>query len=188
MRLIKVTTPQGKGAELAQLALSCGISEVSVHQVTQPVVLALSFGMLTRQWQLVAHGVVAFVVAVVLIGLGGVIVALAADPPMRFEDFVPPIAGLCFSLLVGIAGALGTGDDTGHRQLVGLAAASQLALLPAWFGVSLVFGFTDDVMEKAVSFGGNAAALIIGALATYAILAFRGDFSYSVARRKEYEL
>jgi hypothetical protein len=29
---------------------------------------------------------------------------------------------------------------------------------------------------------------VIGAVATYAVLAFRGDFSYKLARRKEYEL
>lgn len=305
MRLIKVTAPQGKGTELARLAQSCGILEVSVHQVTRhkrgqppetrdvldaqlstpeaktyvdaliqapffnrtdyavevrearsilkrtptreltrpvpapildideelwqythvtssfaarvliaavliaygmvrdnllfviggliflpfmPIVLALGFGTLTRQWRLVGHGLLAFVAAIVLIGLGGVIVAVFADPPMMFDSFVPTVAGLCFSLLVGIAGALGTGDDTGHRQLVGLAAASQLALLPAWFGISLVFGFTESIAEKAGAFVGNATALVIGALATYAVLALRGFYSYGAVRRKEYEL
>jgi hypothetical protein len=109
-----------------------------------PIVLALGFGALTRQWRLAAHALGAFVAATLLITLGGVIVGSLADPPIMFDAFVPPVVGVSFSLAVGIAGALGTADDSGHRQLVGLAAASQLAILPAWLGISLVFGFSDD--------------------------------------------
>jgi hypothetical protein len=65
---------------------------------------------------------------------------------------------------------------------------SRAALLPAWLGISLVFGFSDGVVEKAASSGGNLAALVVGDMATYAVLAFRGDFSYRLARRREYEL
>lgn len=153
-----------------------------------PIVLALAFGALTRQWRLAARALGAFAAATLLIVLGGVVVAWLTEPPILFDSFVSPVIGISFSLAVGIAGALGTADDTGHRQLVGLAAASQLAVLPAWLGISLVFGFSDDVVEKAASFGGNLAALVAGAMATYAVLAFRGDFSYGIARLDEYEL
>lgn len=151
-----------------------------------PIVLALGFGTLTRQWKLVRHALAAFVTAVALIALGGVIVGSLTEPPIAFDGFVPPAVGIGFSLLVGIAGALGTADDTGHRQLVGLAAASQLAVLPAWLGVSLVFGFGSDAGDKLASFGGNLVALALGALATYAVLDIRGDISSKLARRKEY--
>lgn len=153
-----------------------------------PFVLAFGFGALTRQWRLVGHAFAAFVAATALITLGGVIVGSLADASILFDGFVPPPVGVAFSLLVGIAGALGTADDTGHRQLVGLAAASQLGVLPAWFGVSLISGFTDPVGEKLMSFGANFTAIALAATATYAVLALRGDFSYRLARRKEYEL
>jgi len=153
-----------------------------------PIVLAFGFGTLTRQWRLVGHAFAAFVAATALITLGGVIVGSLADASILFDGFVPPPVGVAFSLLVGIAGALGTADDTGHRQLVGLAAASQLGVLPAWFGVSLVSGFTEPLGEKLMSFGANFTAIALGAMATYAVLALRGDFSYRLARRKEYEL
>lgn len=153
-----------------------------------PIVLALGLGALTRQWKLVGHALAAFVAAIALITLGGAIVGSLDDAPILFDDFVPPLVGVAFSLLVGVAGALGTADDTGHRQLVGLAAASQLGVLPAWLGISLISGFAEPLGEKLMAFGANSAAVVLGATATYAVLALRGEFSYRLARRKEYEL
>ena len=92
---------------------------------------------------------------------------------MEFMQFPPVIAGVLLSLLIGIAGAIATADDVGHRQLVGLAAASQVALIPAWFGISLVFGFAESPSEKLMAFGFNSFALILGSAAVYAALAWR---------------
>lgn len=135
-----------------------------------PLVLGISFGTLTRQWTLVAQGLGAFVTATALIAAAGAAVAAVADPPMMFDQFPPMIAGVFFSVAIGIAAALATADDAGHRQLIGLAAASQLALVPAWFGISLIYGFSDDPGEKLMAFGANALALIIGSGAVYAFL------------------
>ena len=86
---------------------------------------------------------------------------------MLFDKFPPLIAGLAFSLMIGIAAALATADDAGHRQLIGVAAASQLALAPAWLGLSLVFGFPESPAEKLLSFGVNVCALIVGGAMIY---------------------
>jgi hypothetical protein len=305
MRLVKVSAPQGKGADLAKIAFSCGISEVAIHQVLQhkrdsqpvprdvvdaqlstpeakafvealvnapfynrkdyaievreprsllkststrditrpvsapildideelwqfthvtysfvmrvliaallvaygmvednplfivggliflpfmPIVLAFAFGMMSRQWRLVAHAAIAFVTGTLLISVGAVVVAAVVDPPMLFDKFPPLAAGLCFSLAIGVAAALGTADDVGHRQLVGLAAASQLAIVPAWFGLSLVFGFSGDLAEKLSGFGVNVVALVAAAVTVYAGLSGSGQVPHRTARRKEYEL
>jgi hypothetical protein len=90
-----------------------------------PIVLAIGFGALTQQWRLAAHALGAFAAATLLIMFGGVVVASLAEPPILFDGFASPVIGISFSLAVGIAGALGIADDTGHRQFVGLAAASQ---------------------------------------------------------------
>lgn len=152
MRLIKITAPRGKGRDLAQLALRCGITEVSLSEAAQH-----------RPDEAPAPR--------------DVVNAELATPQAKAyilsDGFVPPPVGVAFSLLVGIAGALGTADDTGHRQLVGLAAASQLGVLPAWFGVSPISGFTDPVDEKLMSFGANFTAIALAATATYAVLALR---------------
>jgi hypothetical protein len=150
-----------------------------------PLLLAFGFGALTRQWQLAGHAVVAFTVGVLLIFSGGVVVALAADPPILFDKFPPMIAGLAFSLAIGIASSLATADDVGRRELIGLAAASQLGVIPAWLGVSFVFGFDESPAEKLQAFGINLVALIAGALAVYGYMFARGELSHAAARRKE---
>ena len=153
-----------------------------------PLVLAAGFGSLTRQWQLAGHAAVAFVTATLLIVAAAATLALFVEPPMEFDKFPPLVAGVFFSFAIGIAASLGTADDVGHRQLIGVAAASQLALVPAWLGISLVHGFSDDLTEKLASFGVNVVALAAGALAVYVLLSWRGELPHGAARRKEYEL
>jgi hypothetical protein len=150
-----------------------------------PLVLACGFGALTGQWQLVRHAVVALIAAVLLIFAGGVAVALLADPPIMFDKFPPMMAGLAFSFAIGIAASLATADDVGRRELIGLAAASQVGLIPAWLGVSLVFGFDESPVEKLQAFGVNVVALVCGALAVYGYMFVRGELSHLSARSKE---
>jgi hypothetical protein len=138
-----------------------------------PLVLGLAFGALDRQWKLVGQSALAYVSATLLIVATGFAVAAFTDPPLAFHQFPPVIAGVVLSLLVGVAGAIATADDVGHRQLVGLAAASQIALIPAWFGISLVFGFTQSPAEKLMAFGLNTLALLLGAAAVYGALLYR---------------
>ena len=148
-----------------------------------PLTLGAAFGTLSRQWNLVAQSAIAFVSATLLITAGAAVVALVAEPPMMFEKFPPLLAGFLFSLAIGLASSLATADDVGHRQLIGLAAASQLALIPAWFGISLVFGFSESATEKLSAFGLNVIALIAGAAIVYAVLTWRGEILGAQARK-----
>ena len=150
-----------------------------------PLVLALSFGTLTRQWELVSHACVAAVATTLLIAATAAGLALVVEPPIGFDQFPPMIAGAIFSLLVGVAAALGTTDDVGHRQLMGLAAASQVALIPTWLGLSLVYGFDDNPAEKLASFGLNIACLTLGSMAVYSVLSWSGELSHTAATRNE---
>ena len=152
-----------------------------------PLVLACGFGSLTGQWTLVGHGLVALVAATALIFAGGLVVASFAGGPILFEQFPPMAAGLVFSLAIGIASSLATADDVGRRELVGLAAASQLALIPAWFGLSLVYGFDGTESEKLTAFFVNLAALVVGAITVYGYMFARGELSHAAARAKERE-
>ena len=140
-----------------------------------PLILAMSYGALTSEMRLFGYGAAASFVAVVVIVAASALVAFFAEPPMQFDQFPPLIAGVIFSALTGVAAGLAMADDAGHRQLIGLAAASQLALLPAWFGISLVHGFTESIGEKLISFGANVVALTIGALAVYAVISARAE-------------
>jgi hypothetical protein len=138
-----------------------------------PLLLGLPFGTLDRDFRLVGQSIAAALAVTLLIAMSAAAVAACSDPPLMFDQFPPVAAGALFSLLIAVAAALGTADDAGHRQLIGLAAASQLALIPAWFGVSLVFGFSESPLEKLGAFGLNAAAMILGGALVYGYLRLR---------------
>jgi hypothetical protein len=180
---------------IASLLLSYGMVEENLLLMIggllflpfNPLILACGFGALTRQWTLVGHAIKALVAAVALIFAGGVVVALFAEGPILFEDFPPMGAGLAFSFAIGIAASLATADDVGRRELIGLAAASQLALIPAWLGLSAVYGFDGTEFDKLQSFCVNILALVAGALAVYGYMLARGELSHAAALKKEGE-
>lgn len=179
---------------VASLLLSYGMMEENLLLMIggllflpfTPLILACAFGALTRQWQLVGHGLIALIAAIMIILTGGVAVASFAEGPLLFDAFPPMIAGLALSFGIGIASSLATADDVGRRELVGLAAASQLALIPAWMGLSMVQGFDGTELEKLQSFGGNLVAILAGSLAIYGFMFARGELSHAAARRKGY--
>lgn len=144
-----------------------------------PLLLSMGFGVRTRQWRLAAQGLVAFALATMLLFAGGVVVALLTDPPMRFNEHNPMLVGVLISLAVGVAGGLATADDVGRREMIGLAATAQIAILPVWFGVSTVFGFpaldSAPPAQRALTFVVNAATIVIAAVCTYAAVGMRGS-------------
>ena len=144
-----------------------------------PLLLAVGFGVLTREWRLAGHGAIAFIVGTTLTVIGGMIVALMMEPPLRYQEFNPLPVSVLHSLIVGVAAGLATSDDVGRRELIGLAATAQIALLPAWFGISFIFGFPElspvSPAERALTFFLNVCTVIIAAIGTYALLRVRGE-------------
>jgi hypothetical protein len=144
-----------------------------------PLLLAMGFGLWTRQWRLAGQGAFALFVAVALLVLGGAIVALATNPPMRYNEHNPLLVSFLISVAVGIAAGLATADDVGRREMIGLAATAQLAIIPVWFGVSFVFGFpandSASASQRATAFGVNIATIVVVSLCTYALLGMRGS-------------
>lgn len=142
-----------------------------------PLMLAISLGLVTREWRLVGQGLLALGVGIALIVGGGAVVALLAEPPIRFTQFSPTIVSVLISAVVGIAAALSSADDAGRRELIGLAATAQVVLLPAWLGISLVFGFPADtsVVQRVATFGAIVATIVAAAVATYAAIGVRGQ-------------
>jgi hypothetical protein len=144
-----------------------------------PLLLAMGFGIWTRQWRLAGQGLFAFLVGISLLIVGGIIVALVTNPPMQYNQHNPFIVGLLISVGVGIAAGLATGDDVGRREMIGLAATAQMAILPVWFGVSFVFGFppldSTPPAQRALSFAVNVVTIVLVALCTYALLGMRGE-------------
>lgn len=139
-----------------------------------PLLLAVSFGARTGIWNLVGQGTLAFLLVTVLLFAGGAGVAALAEPPIKYQDFNTLTVSLLISLGVGIAAVFANTDDAGHRQLIGLAAAAQIALIPVWFGISAVFGFPatasqNEIMERAASFFLNTITIIVVSFIIYTL-------------------
>ena len=139
-----------------------------------PLMLSVGFGLCTRQWRLILQGVVSLALAMALLTIAGVLVGLLTNPPVRYAEFTSLVTGLLISLVVGVAAGLATADDVGRREMIGLAATAQIAIVPAWFGSCLVLSFPDaDATAPAhhlLSLVVNIAAIIVAALATYAAM------------------
>ena len=157
-----------------------------------PLLLAMSFGAWTRQWRLVGQGGLAFIIATALIIIGGMIVALMTDPPLKYREFSSTLTAALISSAVGVAAALATADDVGRREMIGLAATAQVALIPAYIGISLVFGFSPmestSPSERMLTFLVIVGVIVISSLVTYALLGMRGKplehFSQGAAKEK----
>ncbi len=146
-----------------------------------PLLLATSFGVLGKQYRLARQGLAAFLTAMGILFIAGVVIAAVSQPPMKYDEFNPIGIGILISLAVGVAAVLAGVDDAGRRELLGLAATSQLALVPVWFGVNTVFGFSPtlsgrEIASRALGLGLNAATILIAsALAYISAGSFKGS-------------
>jgi hypothetical protein len=143
-----------------------------------PLMLGVGFGVWTHQWRLVKQALFALAVAVVLLVAGGVTVALMGNPPLRYVESTSLLTGALISLVVGVAAGLATADDVGRREMIGLAATAQVAIIPVWFGICFVFGFpafdSSSPRHRLIGLVLNIGTLITASAATYAGLRVKG--------------
>lgn len=145
-----------------------------------PLLLSMGFGLLTRQWRLAGQGGFALAVATALIVAGGAVVGYLTGPPLYYNSFSPMSTAALISAAVGVAAGFATSDDVGRRELIGLAATAQVALIPAWLGISLVIGFdpieavSSSPARRLLTFPVIVATIIVSSLVTYAALGMRG--------------
>lgn len=137
-----------------------------------PLLLAIGFGAWTRKWKLALQGFVTFCAAMLVLLAAGIFVGEIVGPPVRFSDFNSLIVGLAISLGVGIAAGLSIIDDVARRELIGLAATAQVAIIPAWIGLCLAVGFPEtisraDITERLISFGANTVTIVVASLVVY---------------------
>lgn len=143
-----------------------------------PLMLSVGFGLWTRRWRLVIQGLVSLVVALLLLVGAGVIVGLMTSPPVRYSEFNSFLTGLLVSIAVGIAAGLATADDVGRREMIGLAATAQVAIVPTWLGLCLMLGFPLEAAPLSRPFWGlvvNVVAIVIASLTTYALIRIKGS-------------
>jgi hypothetical protein len=140
-----------------------------------PLLLGMGFGAWTSKWKLTVQCILAFATATVLLILGGMAIAAVSDPPIKYDDFNTLLVAFLISLAVGIAAGLADSDDVGTRQMIGLAATAQLAIIPVWFGICFVLGFPstvsqNEIMTRAAMFLMNAVTVVLASLAVYILL------------------
>jgi hypothetical protein len=144
-----------------------------------PLVLSMGFGLWTKQWRLAVQGFVSLAIALLLLLGGGVVVALLSNPPVRYSEFNSLAAGFLISCAVGVAAGLATVDDVGRREMIGLAATAQIAIIPAWIGLSLVLGFPDSnetpASQRLMALLINVIAIVISSFMTYALVRVKGS-------------
>lgn len=139
-----------------------------------PLMISIGFGAWTRNWKLAAQGFLASLAAAILLLLGGAAVAAVSSPPVKYDEFSSPLVGFLISLAVGVAAGLANIDDVGRREMIGLAATAQIAVIPVWFGICLVFGFPStagesEITNRVLSFFINIITIIVASLAIYVL-------------------
>jgi len=143
-----------------------------------PLMLSVGFGLWTRQWRLAVQGLFSLVVAIFLLIAGGLIVGLVTNPPVQYSDSNSLLTGFLISFAVGVAAGLATADDVGRREMIGLAATAQIAIIPAWFGLCSVLGFpaaaATPPSRRILGLLLNVVAIVIAAMVTYAALGMKG--------------
>lgn len=147
-------------------------------------VLAVGFGAWCGDWGLVRKGAAALLTSASLAYCMAVAVALFAGGTIGFHDFKGPLASFAISAVIGAAAGLSAADDAGRRYLIGVAAAVQFAIFPAWFGAASVIGLPGRtvLMTRAASFLVNLITIPAAAVIAYGLLGLSRDELRRVVR------
>jgi hypothetical protein len=135
-------------------------------------ILAVSFGLWSRDGRLILHGLKAVAVSAILAFAAGILVAEVQGGPIKFTAFRNPLASFAISAVIGVTAGLSSADDTGRRYLIGVAAAVQLAVFPVWLGAATILGLppVEIVWARVGSFLINLATISLAAVAAFAVL------------------
>ena len=135
-------------------------------------VLAVSFGLWSRDRRLIFRGLRAVSLSTALAFVAGALVAMLQGGPIHFTAFKNPLPSFALSAVIGITAGLSNADDTGRRYLIGVAAAVQLAIFPVWLGAATVVGLPAKQLlwSHLCSFVINLTTISLAAVLAYAVL------------------
>jgi hypothetical protein len=134
-----------------------------------PCLMAIALGSRCGDRALVGHGLRAWLTALLVLTSASAAYGWLLQPTIAHREGTGWLVSLGLSAIVGVAAALGDLDDAGKRELIGLAAASQLAMLPAWAALAGVTGTVSPTvaLEKLASVFLNAGAIAVTAGLTF---------------------
>ncbi|WP_420473760.1 DUF389 domain-containing protein [Noviherbaspirillum sp. ST9] len=147
--------------------------------------ISVALSMCTREWRLLRQGATAFVATTALIVAGSAVVALLSEAPMEYDQFGSTLSGFLIALVIGAAAGFAALDDAGRRELIGLAATAHISILPAWLGISLVFGLPSsaETGKRILEFVIDVGTLTLSAAAVFALMRVQGDGIRAYARK-----
>ncbi|MBV9216005.1 MAG: hypothetical protein JO053_07490 [Acidobacteria bacterium] len=105
-----------------------------------PLLLAIGFGAWAGEWDLARRAAGTLIVGLATLFLGGIAVGSAVNGPVQYNDFSSVGVSAVISAAVGVAAALAHSDDGGRKEMIGLAATAQIAVIPVWLGLAAILG------------------------------------------------
>lgn len=156
-----------------------------------PLLLAIGFGIQTRAWKLARQGALALVTSISLTIIAGALIGLINGPPMQFTAFNSMPVSALIALATGAAAGLALPDDVGRRELIGLAAASQISVPAAWLGISLALGSPAGdgaaPTQRLISLALNVVLIIVAGSVISRVLGLRGEPLRRFVARTKYQ-
>jgi hypothetical protein len=138
------------------------------------IVLAIAFSLDRRNGKLLWQALKALFCAMLVLASGGAVVGLTVGERMPFVSVGGPLVTAALALAIGVAGALAAGDDAGRRELIGLATASQLALVPVWTGAELARAHFSELGTRATTFAVALLTMVATSALTFVALRLSG--------------
>ena len=141
--------------------------------------LGLGFSAGIKEWRLFKQALAGFLVSTVLIFLGGIAMALISDLGIKWSAFTETtfLYSFLISMVIGIAAGLGSTDDAGRRELIGLAATAHISVYPIWFGLKIIYGFdhSDNPLHILWIYLVDVGTLILFAGLTFKLMKMKGQ-------------
>jgi hypothetical protein len=135
-----------------------------------PHLLAIARAACARDRHLAAQAACALSSTIAVVTGCSALVALLVPGPMKFDDFLSPLVAASVSIGIGVAGALASVDDVGKRELIGLATAAQVGIVPVWLGIALVQGFDASPGSRVLSYVANLVLIVVGSMLVYLLV------------------
>jgi hypothetical protein len=126
----------------------------------------MAYGALRGDRSLVRHAVKAIATTVITLVAMGAIAGALVSSPVRYDGFKGPLISFAIAFAIGTAAGLASADDAGRRYMIGVAAAAQLSVFPAYFGIALARGF-----PAVLPLGGPGTAFAISFVTVVATIA-----------------
>lgn len=149
-------------------------------------ILSVAVGATLGEWKFFRQGLKALFISTLCIFIAGIVIGLLMEPEIKFTEFhSTPLRSFLISVIIGLAAGFGSIDDSGRRELIGLAATAHVAIYPIWFGIKIIFGFdpADKPMESLMIFLIDVTTITLSAAIVYKIMKLHGAGIKKFVRR-----